>query len=98
MRCEALALDNDEVADSIEGLRAGAMGLVSGRLGRDGGGMVVVIGDAGGEMAADDSEGDVGCRRWAYAGDRVDAMKVVEDTAGGVRGWAGVGQRATGEV
>jgi len=42
----------DEAAESMDGLRMGAVGLVSGRLGRDGGGMAA--GEAGGERPADD--------------------------------------------
>jgi hypothetical protein len=62
--CEALD-ESDDAAESMEGFRTGAVGLVvSGRLGREGGGMVT--GDAGGEMPADDSVGDDACRSFAY--------------------------------
>lgn len=51
--CEVVD-DSDEAAESIDGLRGG-VGRVSGRFGREGGGMAV--GDAGGEMPADDRTG-----------------------------------------
>jgi hypothetical protein len=58
-RWEALE-DMDEAAESIDGLRTGAAGFVSGRCGREGGGMAA--GEAGGERPADDSVGDETCR------------------------------------
>jgi hypothetical protein len=58
-RCEAPE-DIEDAAESIEGLRTGAEGRVSGRVGREGWGMAT--GEAGGEMPADDSVGDETCR------------------------------------
>ena len=60
------ALDeSDDAAESMEGCRTGAVGLVvSGWFGREDGGMVT--GDVGGEMPADDSVGDDACRSLAY--------------------------------
>jgi hypothetical protein len=50
----------EDAAESIEAVRTGTAGFVSGRFGRDGGGMAA--GDAGGEKPADDSVGDETCR------------------------------------
>jgi hypothetical protein len=74
----------EEAAESIEGLRTGAVALVSGRLGREGGGMVT--GEAGGERPANDSVGDEACRSWACAAGRrvvVAIVGVVVDCAVG---------------
>jgi hypothetical protein len=66
----------EEAAESIEGLRTGTVGLVSGRLGREGAG--IAAGEAGGERPADDSEGDEACRSWACAEGRSVVVIVVE--------------------
>jgi hypothetical protein len=92
------ALDeNDEAAESIDGLRTGALGrgVVSGRFGREGGGMVT--GDAGGDMPADDSVGDDACRSLAYTDGRVGWLKLLKGAPGGVGGCAGLVGRM-GEV
>jgi hypothetical protein len=49
--CEALD-ENEDAAESMEGLRTGGVGLDSG----------MATGDAGGDMAAVDSVGDEACR------------------------------------
>lgn len=84
--------ESDEAAESIEGLRTGTVGLVvSGRFGREGGGMVT--GDAGGEMPADDSVGDDTCRSFAYADGLVGWLKLWVGKMGGVGGCAGLAGR-----
>jgi len=87
--------DSDDAAESIEGLRTGTVGLVSGRFGRDGGGMVT--GDAGGEIPAEDSVGDDTCRSFAYADGLEGCVKFGAATMGGVGGCAGLVGRM-GEV
>lgn len=84
--CEAVD-DSEDAAESIEGLRTGTVGLVSGRFGRDGGGMVT--GEAGGEMPAEDSVGDDSWRSLAYADGRDGCAKLGVGTVGGVGGCAG---------
>lgn len=87
--------DSDDAAESIEGLRTGTVGLVSGRFGRDGGGMVT--GDAGGEIPAEDSVGDDTCRSFAYADGLEGCVKFGAARLGGVGGCAGLVGRM-GEV
>lgn len=48
----------EDAAESMERLRGGAVGFVSGRKGRDGGGM------AGEELLVVGSEGEEACRSW----------------------------------
>lgn len=81
--------DSDETAESIEGLR-GAVGLVSARFGRDGGGMAV--GDNGGEMPADERRGAETFRSWAYEDSFTGGMAPLLALFGGVGGlvWVGV--------
>ena len=55
--------DRDDKVESIEGFRGG-MGLVSGRFGRDEGG--IFAGDNGGEMPPEDTTGAETFRSWAY--------------------------------
>jgi hypothetical protein len=64
--CDVLD-DSDDTCESIEWLR-GAVGLVSGLFGRDGGGMV--RGEDGGEVRADESKGAETFRSCAYADGR----------------------------
>jgi hypothetical protein len=52
----------EEAAESIDGLRSGAVGLVSGRFTREGGGMA--------EKPAVGSVGEETCRIWACADGR----------------------------
>lgn len=82
-RSEWEALDIDDVAESIDGLRGGA-GRCSGRLDRDEGGMAK--GDSGGEVPAEDWVGTGRFRSWAYA----EGMAGWVPPRGGLR-WAGAG-------
>jgi hypothetical protein len=80
--------DMEEAAESIDGLRTGAAGFVSGRCGREGGGMAG--GEAGGERPADDSVGDETCRM----ADGRCSLLLEADTGcvmGGVSGWTARG-------
>lgn len=87
------ALDErEEAAESMEGLRTGAVGVaVSVRFGREDGDMM--RGDAGGEMPADDSVGDETWRSFAYADGLAGWVVKVVGTLGGVgggcAGWVG---------
>jgi hypothetical protein len=80
----------------MEGLRTGAVGrVVSGRFGREGGGMAT--GDAGGDMPADDSVGEDACRSLAYTDGCAGWLKLLAGTLGSVGGCAGLVGRM-GEV
>jgi len=83
--------ESDDAAESMEGLRTGTVGRVSGRLGRDGGSMVK--GEAGGEKPADERAGDETWRSWAYADGLVGVRKPVVEKLGGVGGCAGLAKR-----
>lgn len=88
--CEAPD-ESDDAAESIDGLR-GAVGRVSGRCGRDGGGMVT--GDAGGEMPVDDRTGAETLRSWAYEDGFAGWFPPLAGMVGGVGGLACVGVAA----
>jgi hypothetical protein len=85
--CEALD-DSDEAAESMEWLRIGGVGRVSGRFGREGGGMVTT-GDAGGEKPADGGTGSETFRSGTCEDDFVDVRPPNEGRAGGAGkpGW-----------
>lgn len=86
--CEALE-DSEETAESIEGFR-GAVGRVSGLLGRDGGG--IVPGDEGGEMLAEERTGAETFRSWAYEDGFPGMLPPLVVWFGGVgeKAWVGV--------
>lgn len=72
----------DEVAESMDVLRAGAWGC-SGLVDRDAGGMAA--GGAGGEVAASDGKGAEGLRSWACA----EGVAGRKPPRGGIRGVEG---------
>ena len=71
----------DEAAESIEGLRGGG----AGRFARAAG-VMMVLGDAGGEVPAEDSTGADTLRSWAYADGREGWVPPLGGLAGAVVG------------
>ena len=80
--CDALE-DSDDAAESIEGFR-GTVGRVSGRLGRDGGG--IATGDEGGDRPADERTGAEMFRSCAYEESFPDTAAALGTGFGGVGG------------